>query len=73
MKKFFVGIIITAFACSSLVFANIEINKKHVGKELKGKRVNCGYCHTDVGIHKKSGQDKKALQKKTFCRNSGCH
>jgi hypothetical protein len=63
--------IIAAFAVST--FANPTIMKKHAGLKKDGKAINCGYCHTTVGIQKKGGQNVVQLKQNAGCKGQGCH
>ena len=72
MKKIVFGLAIATMFVSSILFADVNLNKKHKGMEKDGAKVNCAYCHTKAG-NPKEGKDYAKYRDGKFCKGSGCH
>ena len=74
MKKTLFTIIITLSLISSVLVANVEMNKSHKGLTgTDGAKVNCAYCHKKSEIKKEKGQDQEKLKKGPSCTLKDCH
>lgn len=73
MRKLFT--LIFTIAVGTALMANPAMNKKHAGKNIGGKAVNCNYCHTDAKVEKKkgAGPTKANAKANAKCAGAGCH
>jgi len=72
MKKIIFGLAIATMFVSTVLFADVTLNKKHKGLEKDGAKINCVYCHKKAG-NPKEGKDYAKYKSGKFCKGSGCH